>query len=100
MVHKGKLVSEESCNAIAIYSIDVQIQTDLNPLKKTGCFEASHVIGRRAALTFGSVTVIVEGKLLSNEMKRTSKRQLEKWYPHQTISKANHKARFNNRVDV
>ena len=50
MVNKGKLVSEESSNAIAICSVDVQIQTDLKPLKKMGVFKFSMLMEEQQLL--------------------------------------------------
>ena len=71
-------------NATVIYSIADKtvhksklqkhnIRTDLKPLKRTGRCKVFLDFDRRAAVTFGPPTRIVEGKLLSNLMKRVPK---------------------------
>ena len=74
----------------------------MKPLKRTGRCKVFLDFGRRAAVTFGQPTRTVEGKLLSNLMKRVPKatpKENQTNQQHQA-SEANRRVQFNKEIDV
>ena len=78
------------------------IRTDLRPVKRTGRCKVFLDFDRRAAVTFGPPTWTVEGKLLSNLMKRVPRAPPKKnqTNQHQQASEANRRVQFNKEIEV
>ena len=78
------------------------IRTDLKPLKRTGRYKVFLDFDRRAANTFRPPTRTVEGKLLSNLIKRVPKAppKEKQTNQHQQASEANRRVQFNKAIEV
>ena len=79
------------------------IRTDLKPLKRTGRCKVFLDFDRRAAVTFGPPTRTLEGKLLSNLMKRVLKAPPPKenqTNQKQQASEANRRVQFKKEIEV
>ena len=74
----------------------------MKPLKRTGRCKVFLDFDRRAAVTFGPPTRTVEGKLLSNLMKRVPKAppKENQTNQHQQASEANRRVQFNKEIEV
>ena len=74
----------------------------MKPLKRTGRCKVFLDFDRRAAVTFGPPTRTVEGKLLSNLMKRVPRAPLKEnqTNQHQQPSEANRRVQFNKEIEV
>ena len=74
----------------------------MKPLKPTGRCKVFLDFDRRAAVTFGPPTQTVEGKLLSNLMKRVSKAppNENQTNQHQQASEAIRRVQFNKKIEV
>ena len=74
----------------------------MKPLKRTGRCKVFLDFDRRAAVTFGPPTRTVEGKLLSNLMKRVSNAppKENQTNQHQQASEANRRVQFNKEIEV
>ena len=74
----------------------------MKPLKRTGRCKVFLDFDRRAAVTFGPPTRTVEGKLLSNLMRREPKAppKENQTNQHQQASEANRRVQFNKEIEV
>ena len=74
----------------------------MKPLKRTGRRKVLLDFDRRAAVTFGPPTRTVEGKLLSNLMKRVPKAppKENQTNQHQQASEANRRVQLNKEIEV
>ena len=93
----------ESIAGYTVHKSELQkhnIRTDLKPLKRTGRCKVFLDFDRGAAVTFGPPTRTVEGKLLSNLMKRVPKAPPKENQTNQQASEANRRVQFNKEIEV